>query len=204
MAISPQAQAKKEEHRMKEAFSSLGALMDYYQFLKFDVATCPTILPKKDFFYGDMPHSKKSQSSREERLAFIADVERFVYHYANNQKCHVPLPIDCVYEVFYFELAEHVWLHMVFPNLKYTAGDMDRIREKYLTYGQLARRFRIKASRASTSDLNKRVPKRLTYRQHLRAVCQDIRREAWRYFEEKGLIIKKEETDEELQHEHGE
>jgi len=162
--------------------------MSEYQRIKFDVATCPTILPKKEIFSGT-PNAARALSTKEDKLTFIGDVEKFVKYYTNNEQgnAYCPMPAICVREVFLFCLAEHVWLSEVFPNLKYDATDMPSVKKVYMSFGQLAKRFRMISERQKNHGM--RIPKRLMHGSNLFGICKDIREKAEGYFISKKMII---------------
>ena len=161
-----------------------------YQRIKFEVASCQTILPKKEEVMSGTQNASRALSTREEKLVFIGDVEKFVKHYTFHYqpKANCPLPPICVREIFLFCLAEHVWLKEVFPRLNYEGTNMGDVKKVYMSYGQLAKRFKMHSIKQKKFTLSV-IPRRLFHASNLVSICRDIREKAKEYFIAKKMII---------------
>ena len=85
---------------MRETFASLGQLLGYYEYLKYNVTSIPALMPKQDFEKGHKNAAKLAQSSKEEKFALISDVENFPRHYCTNQRNYIKIPQPCFIEIF--------------------------------------------------------------------------------------------------------
>lgn len=169
---------------MREKFHSLGDLMGYYQWLKFNVDGCTTILPKQNSNFKDKHSALVSQSTKEDKLCFIGDVELFIHAYNVQQRGYFPIPLDCLKDIFLFTFANDIWLATAFPNKVKERIEWTEFRNKFCTLGQLAKRFKTRIAN------KEKIPRRLAYREYLCDVCSDMRKKAEIYFVALGLIEK--------------
>ena len=68
--------SRSETSRLKERFDSFGQLFGYYIFVKHDICSMRTLLPEKNFTYGN--GSNPTNDHRELQACFIGDVELFL------------------------------------------------------------------------------------------------------------------------------
>lgn len=161
---------------MRDKFRSLGDLMGYYQFVKLKMESCPAILPSQNSNFNDRPSAQEQQSRKEDMLCFIGDVELFAKDYYNQQTGYFPIPFDCIREIFFFTFASDIWLAMAFPNKIRSGVEWNELRNKFCTFGQLAKRFK---GRIANKE---RIPRRLAHRGYLCNLCSDMRKKAEEYF----------------------
>jgi hypothetical protein len=150
---------------LRESFDSLGALLGFYQYLKMNVTSIPSILPKKDF--GDNTQkfrAKCQQMSIEEKFSFIGDIELFpTNYYYFIQRGYKHAPPDCLMLIFYLKFCP--------------------VLSRFNSYGHLALHFR---KRFFKKEM---LPKRLIYKQHLQDIAQGMNKEILPYFVKNGYLI---------------
>lgn len=148
---------------MREQFHDLYDLLGYYQYLKLQMTSMPTILPKPDFGKGTQTYRAKQQQSRvEEHYAFIGTVERFATWYYKNQKYLRPVPEEALLKIFHLRFCKHV--------------------SKFQSWGQLAIHFKKRIRKGEP------LPKRLQSRGHLHDISSDMEPVCDKYFIDNGLI----------------
>lgn len=182
---------------MRETFNSLGDLMGYYQYSKYSVDSCPTLLPKKDSNFKDQMNAFANRSSMEERLAFIGDIEIFVkvFHAKLSERSFIPIPIEYLFEVFHFKLCRDMWLdkyflannqhHDLFKRVKW-----EDLRAKYHTYGQLIKRFRARLEKEKERN---KIPRRLLNKGYLWELAKEMREQAEEFYIRLGYLPEKED-----------
>ena len=138
--------------------------MRCYEELKHEVRSCSTLLPKKEQTFQQGGSSIASKLSREEKFALITDVESFIKYQHNIQKGSSPVPLDCMIQIF----------HLAFNLGSFT---------KYDTYNKLSQYFR---SRIKNRDM---IPWKLQHRKNIRSLVWEMRKEGYKYFTHKGLIV---------------
>lgn len=148
---------------MREKFHDIYDLLGYYQYLKLQMTSMPTILPKPDFGTGTQSYRAKQQQSRaEECYAFIGTVERFVTWYHKQQRFLRPVPEDALLKIFHMRFCRH---------LSY-----------FRSWGQLALHFKKQIKRGEP------LPKRLQDRSNLHDIGSEMDNQCERYFIDNGLI----------------
>lgn len=148
---------------MRETFDDVHALIMYYQFIKTDVLSIASILPKED--NGDSNRSLSAQlkqSSVEDKFVFICDVENFIKWYAKKSNHYVGIPNDRLLDIFHFSLCKGI--------------------SKYKSWGHMAMSFDNHMKKGEV------MPRRFKYRQHLRVVAENMRGSLEEYFMAKGML----------------
>jgi hypothetical protein len=154
---------------MRELFESARDILAYYRFLKANVVSIPAIIPKKaDTWQSSKFNAVLARSNREERLAFIGDVENFVKYYHGKQTGYVKVPMDCLFAIFTHRFCSH--------------------HSRFMSFGELANHFKHRISRGEP------LPRRVCYRQHLQDIASDMEKRSEEYFVSKGMITPKECT----------
>jgi hypothetical protein len=103
-----------------------------------------------------------SKSSREEKLCFIGDVEKFVDQYYEMQPGYVPVPLDCLRTIFTFRFCYHL--------------------SEFESLGDLTLYFCKRIKRGE------RLPLRLKYKPHIADIIDDMKEKAEPYFIAKGYL----------------
>lgn len=154
--------------------------MSYYEFLKYDVSSMPTLIPKQMHEIGGKTKAQISQSSKEAKYALIADVEMFVRHYHQKlaDKAFLPIPHESLLEIFHFTYTPDYWLDKyIICNLNGKDIDRFEIKGKYCTYGYLCLRFKKKSNGTGI-----RIPKRLGNRGYVWGLTKEMKMESEKYF----------------------
>lgn len=157
---------------MRETFNNIWHLMGYYEYLKFHVASIPTILPKPDFGEGEHHcRARMQQSTMEDMFIFIGDVEMFVkWFYKNGQQSqYIIIPEECLMKIFTTKFCRHM--------------------KQFKSWAHLARHFhdRIAAKK-------EKLPRRLRYREHLCDIGRIMENSSEQYFRKRAFIVCEEET----------
>jgi hypothetical protein len=152
---------------MRETFASLGQLLGYYEYLKYNVTSIPALMPRQDFEKGHKNAAKLAQSSKEEKFALISDVENFPRYYFMNQRNYIKIPQPCFMEIF-----NCGYFRNLYPEIL-----------RYKSWGRLARFFDKEIMR------NRNLPRKLKYASNLCAISKDMGKQCEVYFIEKGLIV---------------
>lgn len=145
---------------MSKRFTSFKSLISEYEKVKMSVTSLPSIIPNKNDLRERNP-GKSNQSNRENKLAFIADIEMFVRYF--NKDSFRPIPEHYLLKIFWFAFC---------PVL---IGKCD-------TYGKLLRYFTIQHNKYGD------VPKRILNRGNLCAIVKSMKEKVYEYYSSKGLL----------------
>lgn len=163
---------EEEEKEMREKFYSVGDIVGYYQFIKLDLEGKQTILPKKDYETNNSNGSAvKTQSSREEKLCFVADVEKYIEHYdylQMSKKKVFRIPKDLLLQIFLLKFCPET--------------------SKYNGYRHMALCVRQKIERGEIE-----IPARLRNHNNIFREAENLREGMEEYFEMIGMLITEEE-----------
>jgi hypothetical protein len=151
---------------MRETFTSLGQLFGYYEYLKYNVTSIPALMPKQDFEKGHKFAAKLAQSSKEEKFAFISDVESFPIHYSENMRTYIKIPPPCLMDIF-----NCGYFRDLYPDIP-----------RYKSWGRLANFFHREIIR------NGQLPRKLKYASNLCSISKDMGRKCETYFKAKGML----------------
>lgn len=147
---------------MRESFDNVNGLFDYYEYIKLHLRGIRTFQPGQSFTVKSAHNILISQSSREEKLCFIGDVEKFVDQYHKMQPGYVPVPLDCLRTIFTFRFC-------------YTLSE-------FRSLGDLALYFYKRIKRGES------LPLRLKYKLYIADIIDDMKEKAEPYFIAKGYL----------------
>lgn len=153
---------------MREIFLNAKDVLSYYAYLKAAMVSMPALLPKKGAGHIPRFDAVSMRSGREERLAFIGDVENFVKYYHDLQTGYVRVPRDCLFEIFIHRFCSQ--------------------HSRFMSFGELANHFKYRLNKGEP------LPRRVCYRQHLQDIASDMEKKCEDYFLKKGMIAQKECT----------
>lgn len=148
------------EGAVRDSFNDIWHLITHYQYYKLKLEGSQAVFPKP---HAIIPDPTRARSQREDMLCFVADVEKFIKFYYVEQPGYVPVPHDCLTEIFRFKFCRHL--------------------TPYTSYNHLARKFRFRRRNGE------RLPKRITYSSHICDIGSDMEKKAEIYFRNKGLLI---------------
>lgn len=148
---------------MRETFEDVWSLMRGYESVRSSMTAMPTLAPKRDYEQISRKSAGKIiQSKMESNLAFIADVELFVKWFYMQQKGYVPVPEDCLMDIFHNKFCKGI--------------------SKFNSYGHLALHYRNRIRRGE------KLPRRLTYRENISDIAKSMQDKIEDYYVGKGLI----------------
>lgn len=145
---------------MREQHNTLKQLMWEYQTVKAGLVSSPSVMPKEDQDFQKQYSGIPNQSARENKHAFIADVEEFARDF--DKDSYRPIPFTLLLKIFHFALC---------PAL---TGKCD-------TFGKLRQHF-------INCQETMKVPKRILNRGNLYAIVMAMQNKAEDYYREKGMI----------------
>ena len=150
---------------MNEHFSSINSIFSYYYFLKSNLENTPSHFPDPEQLKDYVQVSKplKAQSLREDRYAFIGDVETFL------------------------DNRLEWWEKFILTSRIVPDGTFPR------SYGEIVNDIKGESKRRIREDQNGSYPRRLHFRQHVRREFLRLLSRARDYFKGRGYIEIEEE-----------
>ena len=151
---------------MRSVFVNLRDLFGYYRFIKADVRGTETILPGKDYIYGNNGNVAASRSRMEEKFCFIGDVEGFLKHYrlVEQRSKTNPIPHDCIRQIFMTAFSDDA---------------------EYKSLNRLAGHFRKRINNGVP------IPRYLGNRGNILKVIRHMVSKMHNYYSDKGMLLRK-------------
>jgi hypothetical protein len=146
---------------MRDKFTSARDILGYYYYLKDNVTSMATLMPKQ-ISAVQQYNARLQQSMIEDKFAFIGTIERFPRWYYPKQQTRFPIPEDCLMCIFHVQFC--------------------RGSSKFQSWGELAAYF---SKRIRQGEL---IPRRLQWRQHLSDLGYEMEKMCEEYFNEIGLF----------------
>jgi hypothetical protein len=152
----------REGKGMRETFHSLNDLAGYYRFIKSQLTGSATLLPKKDFDHSNHRDPMRAQSHREDLLAFVCDVERYVKWFEKKQNGYVNITQEFLLPIFLLRFCPEAC--------------------RYHGYRHMANCIRTRIEHGES------IPKRLQFHYKLKEIADSMYDLAEDYFIEKNMI----------------